>query len=363
MHGLEIIKFILKDNYFNELILIQETWHVCRILPFKTIKNKEMKTIFTSILLMSGLLIFGQEAGKAGELLKNEASKTEMQTKKTDAGFRTNNNSNNRIPSTNNNKGGVLDNSDFRNPNGSNSNNYPSNSNSNSDFNYRWNQNYGYAEVFLRIPENGYFSVEVGDQMISNASGKFRFFDLSSGRIPISIYQNGYLVYRSQLSVSNNNRMVLDFFTNKGLYLLDNYSVQGQTYGVNQWDDVWNNPYNNGGFNNGNNGNNWGNSYDNSGYGNVMNNQVFSQFMTAMLREASFDNNKRDFIVQQLRNSQFNSRQIAAMLKEFSFDSNRLEMAKQLYSSCVDRGNFFVVLESFTYQSTKDELKRFITKS
>jgi hypothetical protein len=131
---------------------------------------------------------------------------------------------------------------------------------------------YGYSEVF-RIPEQGMFSVELGDQFISNNSGRFRFFDLPSGRIPVSIYESGYLLYRTTLNVRNNSRLVLDFFTNEGLFLLDSYPVQNQSYGFNDWNDVWNNPYgNSGGWN------------DGGSYANVMDNSSFSEFMD-MLRK------------------------------------------------------------------------------
>ena len=40
-----------------------------------------MKKIFTVCSILSGLLFFAQEAGKAGELLKNEVSKREIESK------------------------------------------------------------------------------------------------------------------------------------------------------------------------------------------------------------------------------------------------------------------------------------------
>lgn len=106
-----------------------------------------MKKIFIGLTLLMGVSLFAQEAGKAGELLRNEASTSEMQSQNS-SGFRNktfernSGNQNNRI----------------KNPS------------------YQWNRNYGYAEVFLRVPEQGFFTVEVGDQMIANGSGKFRFF-------------------------------------------------------------------------------------------------------------------------------------------------------------------------------------------
>ena len=41
-----------------------------------------MKKIFTVCAILSSLLFFAQEAGKAGELLKNEASKKEIEATK-----------------------------------------------------------------------------------------------------------------------------------------------------------------------------------------------------------------------------------------------------------------------------------------
>lgn len=289
-----------------------------------------MKRIFTTCIVFFGILAFAQEAGKAGELLKNEASQSEMKTKRNDIGFRSNNST----------SSGSSTSSGNRNPNINSGSGNPGFRGSQPSYN--WNQNYGYSEVFVRIPEMGYFSVEIGDQMISNASGKFRFFDLGSGRMPIAIYQNGFLIYRTQLNVRNNTRLVLDFFSNYGLYLLDSYPVQGQTYGFNQWDDVWNNPYSTGNYN-----------------GNVMNSAVFGNFLN-VYKNSSFDAGKIDFVRSQLRNSQFTSQQIAVLMKEMSFDKNRIEMGKILYGNCVDKQNFFLVYDTFDFDSGRKELMKYV---
>ncbi|MGI9652357.1 DUF4476 domain-containing protein [Chryseobacterium sp. RLHN22] len=290
-----------------------------------------MKKIFTVCAILSGLLFFAQEAGKAGELLKNEASKREMESSTVQ-----------RESSRNNNSG----NSGFRNPNNQkNQNRRPTNPN------YQWNQNYGYAEVFLRIPEQGYFSVELADQMIANNSGRYRFFDLPSGRIPISIYDNGYLIYRTTLNVRNNSRMVLDFFTDEGLYLLDSYPLQNGYYGFNNWNDLWNNPY-------GNSGNN-----GNVNYPNVMDHLTFQQFMSAMKKDAWFDDKKIAFINQQGRHAMFTSEQIAVLVKDLSFDKNKIALAKSLFSKCVDKQKYFVVGDALDFESSRKDLLDFISKN
>lgn len=288
-----------------------------------------MKTIFTIGVSLLNLSVFAQEAGKAGELLKNEAKTSEMQTPTTE-GLRGNNkpfqsNSGTLKPSTSPNRG---------------------------NSGYRWNYNYGNAEVFLRIPQSGKYSVEIGDQLMSNSTGKFRFFDLSAGDVPISIYENNYLIYRTKLNVKNSTRLVLDFFPNYGLYLLGNYPVQNQSYGINEWDDVWNNPYGN---QNGNNGN--GNYY-----GNVMNNQDFTNFIAALKRNASFDKDKLAMAMSVSRNVNFTSQQIYQIAEAFSFDEGKLQVTKQLYAKCVDRQNFYMVYDAFSFDKSKKELSDYISR-
>lgn len=289
------------------------------------VRNRSMKNIFIGLLFFAGIYSFAQEAGKAGELLRNEASVSEMQSAKSKGFDNRNNNSNN---------------SGFRNQNNQNDRGR--------NPNYQWNKNYGYAEVFLRIPEMGYFTVELGDQMISNGSGKYRFFDLQSGRVPISIYDNGFLIYRTTLQLRNNNRLVLDFFTDNGLYLLDSYPVKNDSYGFNDWNDVWNNPY-------GNQSGNWNNS------GNVMDNNTFSQFFSIFKNEP-FDDSKIAMINQQMRNSQFTAEQIRDLVKSISFDKNKLMLAKSMYKKCVDKNRYFLVSDAFDYESSKRELREFIAK-
>lgn len=293
-----------------------------------------MRKIFTTCVFLLSFSIFAQEAGKAGELLKNEASKTEMQTRRNDDFGKSNEG---------------INNTNYRNPN-KNKENYGSPVNGEKrTSNYRWNQNYGYSEVFIRIPEQGYFTIELGDQMISNPSGKYRFFDLPSGRIPVSIYENGYLLYRTSLMVRNNSRIVLDFFSDYGLYLLNTSPVQG--YGFNDWNDVWNNPY-------GNSGSQW-----NQGNGHVMDNASFYRFMDMMKRSASFDKDKSAMIMQQARGTMFTAQQMQSLLKSLDFDKNRLELAKSIYRKCADRENFFVVYEAFDFDSSRRDLMNYISKS
>lgn len=322
-----------------------------------------MKKIFTICIFILSISTFAQEAGKAGELLKNEASKSEMQTKRAEMSGK---------------RGNTLDNSNYRNQNQGQSNNNSNNNSGNRSIpNYDWNQNYGfgYAEVFLRIPERGFYTVEVGDQMSSNSAGKYRFFDLIPGSIPISIYGNGYLIYRTRINVRNNSRLVLDFFNNQGLYLLGTYPLQSQAYGNygDVWNDVWNSPYNgnsgqwdpNYGTNNqggygGNNQGQYGNNQGNS-YSNVMNNAMFNAFLQ-VVKTTKFGDDKVSVIKQQLKNSMVTSEQVKALIEALPYDKDRLDVAKFAYRKCVDPNNYFVIYPSFQFQNSAQELRDYISK-
>lgn len=279
--------------------------------------------------------VFAQEAGRAGELLKNEARTNEMQTQRNDGLGRTNDK--------------VLYNSNYRTPPVKNNPKFK-------PTNYRWNYNYGNSEVFVRIPQNGNYTVEIGDQLMSNSTGKFRFFDVKFGMVPIAIYENNYLIYRSNLRLQSYTRLVLDFFPDYGLYLLGNYPVQNSSYGINEWDDIWNNPY-------GNQNGNWNGNPGNSGYyPNVVSNQEFSSFMNALKKNASFDKDRLAMISAASRNTNFTAQQIHSIVKYMDFDSNKLEVAKILYVKCVDQRNYHLVMDAFDFDSTRNKLMDYISK-
>lgn len=293
-----------------------------------------MKNIITTCVFLISLGVFAQEAGKVGELLKNEANTKQMKSERSSESL-------------------IRYETRPENPNYRNRgrNNQP---NTRVNPNRRWNYTHGNSEVFLRIPEHGFFTVELGDQMISNANGKFRFFDLRSGIVTISIYENNYLIYRTRFNVRNNTRTVLDFFPDYGLYLLGNYPLQKQAYGFDEWDEIWNDPY----FNH---NDSW--SGNTGHYRNVMNNRDFKEFISSVERNANFDSDKVAMISSVVRNTYFNSDQIRSILKTLSFDKDKLTVAKELYARCVDRQNYYLVYDAFDFDSSKRELSEFESRS
>lgn len=197
------------------------------------------------------------------------------------------------------------------------------------------------------MPEWGYFTIELDDQMVGNRKGMFRFFDVSAGIKNVSIFKNGYLVYRTRMNVRSNSRMLLDFFTRDGLYLVDSYRINNRRNNR-PWrpDNRWNTPF----------------PQDNVYYGGVMSDSAFNQFFNYYKEEGDFDNERVSIIESQIENSLFTSEQIRLLLNEFSFDSSRLEIAKRLFDKCVDRQNFFIVYDTFDFSSNKNELRKYVSR-
>ena len=81
-----------------------------------------------------------------------------------------------------------------------------------------------------------------------------------------------------------------------------------------------------------------------------------------IISNESFDSKRLTIAKQIVVDNVVSARQIAGICRLFSFESNRLEFAKFAYPSCVDKNNYFLLNEVFTFDSSKKELNKFIHK-
>ena len=277
-----------------------------------------MKQFSLLVGLLLSPMVFAQEAGTIGKFLRNEAKASDINSVRIEIGIEGNRN---KRP----------DLQQYR----------------TAPDQYQWNPApYGYSEVFLRIPDRGFFTVTLGDQQISGATGKFRFFDVRSGSVPMSIYLNGFLIYRTTIVAHQNSRTVLDYFVEYGLYELAVYPVDKQWYGG-EWNDIWNDPYR------------AGSHLATDPRVPVMPEEVFANFYNSY-RKLTFDKERIAFINQQ-RNTAYTCAQIKQLLRVFDFDNNKVEMGKQLYDLCADKGNFFTIYDIFTFDSYKRQLMEYVS--
>jgi len=79
-----------------------------------------------------------------------------------------------------------------------------------------------------------------------------------------------------------------------------------------------------------------------------------------ILKDRPFDDDKLTLARQALGNSTFYAEDLKRVLDQFTYDSKKLELAKQLYRNVYDPHNFYVVYDSFRFDSDRRELERYV---
>lgn len=95
---------------------------------------------------------------------------------------------------------------------------------------------------------------------------------------------------------------------------------------------------------------------------NGMSGREFEQLKES-LRKEWFENNRLTSAKVVIDKSCFTSSQVKDLMLLFTFENNRLELAKYAYRNLVDKQNAYLLMEAFTFSSSKDELARFIRES
>ncbi|MBL7765283.1 MAG: DUF4476 domain-containing protein [Chitinophagaceae bacterium] len=94
-------------------------------------------------------------------------------------------------------------------------------------------------------------------------------------------------------------------------------------------------------------------------YKGVMSNGRY-QMLIDQMRKASFETSKDKVARQLLVNERITVNQLIGVLKEFTFESTKVTFAKDFYRSLLDKENFIMVNDLFTFQSSKDEILDYI---
>ena len=98
--------------------------------------------------------------------------------------------------------------------------------------------------------------------------------------------------------------------------------------------------------------------YDNN-YSQAMTNNDFAQAKESLRREW-FENTRLETAKQIIDRNYFTSQQVKEMVLLFTFENNRLDIAKYAYGKTVDKGNYFIVNDAFTFNNNKEALKEYI---
>jgi hypothetical protein len=82
--------------------------------------------------------------------------------------------------------------------------------------------------------------------------------------------------------------------------------------------------------------------------------------LISIISNSSFDSSKQTLAKQAIASNWFTSAQVYQMLKLFTFESSKLAVAKLAYAKTIDKGNYFMVNDAFTFESSIEELSSFI---
>lgn len=102
---------------------------------------------------------------------------------------------------------------------------------------------------------------------------------------------------------------------------------------------------------------------NNNRYGNrVMSDLEFSHVIQAMQREW-LETNKQKSASQVISANYLTTAQVKQVLQLFSFENIKLDLAKQAYIKTVDHQNYQSIMDVFSYNSSREELRRFMRTS
>lgn len=106
----------------------------------------------------------------------------------------------------------------------------------------------------------------------------------------------------------------------------------------------------------GNNNGGW-----NNGYGNVMRGNEFESVKES-LRKEWFEANRLKSVKFIIDKNNFTTQQVKELMGLFTFENNKLEIAKYAYPKTVDKQNYYQVNEMLTFNSSKEELMKFVRR-
>ena len=201
---------------------------------------------------------------------------------------------------------------------------------------------------FLRIADVGRYTATIGDQNVTLSTGRYRFFDLPSGQVRLTISQNNIILYQGWVDLAVDSRTIAEFSQGQGFRLLgvSPLSKDGRFW---DWDTQG-----------GSSQRDMARSGRSDNSRTPMSVQAFDRVQEAVSNQ-TFDDGKYDLLVSALTSQYVSSAQLAELLKLFSFDEKRLEAAKRCWSQVSDQQNYYAVFDSFTFKDSINKLKSFLS--
>ena len=223
--------------------------------------------------------------------------------------------------------------------------------------NYPGNQT---ANLTLTTSEAGRFMFELNGFSQQSNGNTLYLNNIQQGNHSLRIFRwrrsfgphQGYwdVVYQGQLQIPANSHVIASWNQWNGLHASITPLHQQPIPPVQICPPHPNTPPMNGHHPGNGHGNGWNNHY-----GMGMQPQVFQGFLH-QLRKASFDSNRVNLAKNAIRSSGISVQQLQQVLRTFDFDSNRLEVAQYAYAYTADQQNYFLLHNSFDFESNANHL-------
>ena len=223
-----------------------------------------------------------------------------------------------------------------------------------------------FSALTLKMFDNGNFSVVLDDQPTCQ-SNVFSSSGIRPGYHKLKVirfYSNPYgysmipkVVYKGWISIPPQSMVYAQINCMRQFDVLKvepNFCPPASHGCENDWED---DDY---GYNHGNNcgGNGWG--YAPAPVAPVCLPKMEFMQLKNSIANKSFESSKMEIAKQAFASNYFSSAQVADMMTLFSFESSRLEFAKCAYSRVMDRQNYYLVNNAFSFESSIQELNQFI---
>lgn len=207
------------------------------------------------------------------------------------------------------------------------------------------------SDFFLTVNRSQQVVVEISNQQQTNNQNSFQFYNISTGAVVVKVYDEwtGYVYFQNTVNIPINYRVtaVLDNLGN--MTIVSSQPLYGNS------NTIGNVNYGNHHDGHHTNGKNNHNNY------NTNKNKYFNQFVL-QLKGESFDNNRLKTAKNYVLQNNLSADQIREIAVLFNFDNNRLEWTKAAYANCYDKGNYFLLKNTFSFESNYTKLVDYISK-
>jgi len=211
--------------------------------------------------------------------------------------------------------------------------------------------NRGFSELNLKLYDNSVFFVILDNVTYNYYTSSYNFENMEPGnhfisvtrQQPVGFYNTPVTLFSGWINIPVNMKIFSMINMYGGYMVISQAPLSGPDDGS----------YNNDSYNQG---------YDVNyfDYSPCMSEPSFISLLS-MINNETFESSKIDIAKQAINSNFMTSAQVLQLLKCFTFESSKLEIAKLAYSKVIDKENFFMVNDAFTFDSSIDELNKYIS--